>query len=351
MLEERRQHARLTPTSPQLVLLDESKYSLLFDLCEGGLAIEGFAAQKPRDEFAIEFELPGNQGCIQTKAEVVWTSTSGYRTGFRFVELQSGCREQLRNWLASANSVAAAGEETGTQLNFDLEDAEKSETENAVPAQSSEERDWENETGLFPISFPASLAAIPAGSQVPDKETNRAEGEYESSGESRLRGYAAVLALAAVVCVVAFYMGYYWRGAHPGGPSARAEVASAAAAPAATPKIAPTTPVSAAPTPKADPTEPVETARQPEPTPPAGPSFAEPGFVLQVAAMKSEANADLLSAKLQNKKFSAFVFKRSSDHFHRVVVGPFRRETQAFEAQRELQAEGFKSLVRPWSPE
>ena len=86
MQQDRRQHPRLTPSSPQLVLLDESKYSLLFDLGEGGLSIEGFAAQRPRDEFNVEFDLPEGNGCIQAKAEVVWTSDSGYRTGFRFLD-------------------------------------------------------------------------------------------------------------------------------------------------------------------------------------------------------------------------------------------------------------------------
>lgn len=348
MLEERRQYARLTPTSPQLVLLDESKYSLLFDLCEGGLAIEGFAAQKPRDEFAIEFELPGNQGCIQTKAEVVWTSTSGYRTGFRFVELQSGYREQLRSWLAGANSSATSGEERGTQLNFALGDGAQGEIANAEAAQASQESEARNETGLFPVSFPISFPASPRVSQVPGMESNQVEGQYESFGESHLPAYAAVLVLAAAMCVLAFYMGYYWRGAHT-------EQAGVAAVPTvsatATPKIAPTALTVSAAAPKAALTTPVEPARPPEAPLPAEPTFTEQGFVLQVAAMKSEANADLLSTKLQNRKFSAFVFKRSSDHFHRVVVGPFRRENQALEAQRELKAEGFKSLVRPWSPE
>src|SRR5579862_5606093 len=104
MLQDRRQHPRLTPGTPQLVLLDESKYSLLFDLGEGGLSIEGFAAQRPRDEFNVEFDLPEGSGCIQTKAQVVWTSDSGYRTGFRFLDLAEPGREQLRNWIAAAHT-------------------------------------------------------------------------------------------------------------------------------------------------------------------------------------------------------------------------------------------------------
>jgi len=84
MLQDRRQYERLVPNSPQLVLLDESKYSLLFDLSEGGLALEGFTAKNPQDVIALEFDLPEGNGCIAARAEVAWTSGSGYRSGLRF---------------------------------------------------------------------------------------------------------------------------------------------------------------------------------------------------------------------------------------------------------------------------
>src|ERR1700722_11116361 len=101
MLQDRRQYPRLTPSSPQLVLLDESKYSLLFDLSEGGLALEGFTAKNPQDVIALEFDLPEGNGCIEARAEIAWTSDSGYRSGLRFLEIPDASRENLREWISS----------------------------------------------------------------------------------------------------------------------------------------------------------------------------------------------------------------------------------------------------------
>ena len=102
MVHDRRLYQRLTPSLPQLILLDESKYSLLFDLSEAGLAVEGFTAQDPRRPVSLEFDMPEGSGCIQARAEVVWMSDSGYRTGFRFLDLPENSRKQLKDWVSSA---------------------------------------------------------------------------------------------------------------------------------------------------------------------------------------------------------------------------------------------------------
>src|SRR5271165_718004 len=108
VVQDRRQHQRLTPSSPQLVLLDESKYSLLFDVSEGGLAVEGLSAQDPNRAISLEFDMPEASCCIQAQAEIVWTSESGYRTGFRFLDLPDASRQQLRDWI-TATSAARFG--------------------------------------------------------------------------------------------------------------------------------------------------------------------------------------------------------------------------------------------------
>jgi len=322
MFQDRRQHERLTPTTPQLVLLDETKYSLLFDLCEGGLAIEGFAAQKPLDEFTVELDLPGSRSSIQAKAEVVWTSTTGYRTGFRFVALQAGNREQLKAWLAGAKSSRTTVEREA-QLDLALEGvSDDPEARFTESGQTKGKTQVEHRSAIFPIS------------QSPATEPGSFETGPQSVSEPRLPAFAGLLVISAAMCVLAFYMGYYWRASHSG-----------------TRPVQPT--VTAAPVPAAKIAPKASSGSPPEATPPAAAeaAFSEPGLVLQVAAMKSEANAEALSVKLQNKNFSVFVFKRGSGRFYRVVVGPFRTQDLAVQAQRELRARGYKSLLRPWSPE
>jgi len=314
MLQERRQHQRLTPTTPQLVLLDESKYSLLFDVGEGGLAIEGFAAQKPRDEFSIEFDLPEGNGCIQAKAQVVWTSDSGYRTGFRFLDLGDSHRQQLRTWIAEAQATRMSIVEGRVdQPTF----APSNGSAERLAGEPENTRRIQAGTGLFTV--PQKATAV----------------DVEDQHESRTALYRVALALAVVTCALAFFIGYYWRAAH-----SRRPIARAAAVPAQT--VAP-----AAPSTPAAPPLPVP---QPAPAPEA-PAVSEPGFVLQVAAMASEANADALAADLHKKNFSAFVFKRDPDRLYRVVVGPFPTRDATAKAEDELKAEDFKPLLKPWSPE
>ncbi|HWF40153.1 MAG TPA: SPOR domain-containing protein [Candidatus Acidoferrales bacterium] len=312
MLHERRQYQRLTPSTPQLVLLDESKYSLLFDVGEGGLAIEGFAAQKPRDEFSIEFDLPEGNGCIQAKAQVVWTSDSGYRTGFRFLDLGDAHRQQLRAWITDAQATRMSIVEGRLdQPTFGVSGgiADLSATE------AGESRRIEVGTGLFTVP------------QQPARAVD------EDEHESRAGLYRAGLVLAVVMCSLAFFIGYYWHAAH----SRTRALPRAASLPA---RAAANAAPSAPPTPI------------PQPPPPlAGPGVSEPGFVLQVAAMASESNADALAADLHKKNFPAFVFKRDPTRLYRVVVGPFPTRDAAAKSEGELKAENFKPLLKPWSPE
>jgi hypothetical protein len=318
MFQDRRLYQRLTPSSPQLVLLDESKYSLLFDLCEGGLAVEGFTADKSLDVFSLEIELPEGNGCIQAKAEIVWTSDSGYRTGFRFVELADSYRQQLKVWISSDS--AAEG------VSFISESAPPSLLQE-IPLQdlpAAEERPAEEfrpSSTLFPILRPAKFG--PAGTENP---------EYNPFTEQRTSRFPSTIVLALVMAFIAFLMGYYWRGSQVR-RNRQAQTAAAAAA------------KEVAPNPTATPNPPA----QPSTTGP--PSLDQSGFVVQVGAMEKESNADALSASLHQKKFSAFVFKRGADHLYRVVVGPFPNEQSALTIERDLQAQGFKALLRPWSPE
>jgi len=75
------------------------------------------------------------------------------------------------------------------------------------------------------------------------------------------------------------------------------------------------------------------------------------GFVLQVGAMGKKDNADALSNDLRNKNFSAFVFRHGPDPMYHVAVGPYTNEGQATRIRSDLQQEGYKPILRRWSPE
>lgn len=129
---------------------------------------------------------------------------------------------------------------------------------------------------------------------------------------------------AVTVACIAFFIGYYWRAARP---SLSAPQDAEAAQPLPSVRI-PFDPVTQTPVPAKD-------------------SREIPGFVLQVAAMEKERNADALCQVLRQEDFSAFVFRLATDRFYRVAIGPFSQEPPS-EIRHQLEAKGFKPFVRSW---
>src|ERR1019366_10336007 len=101
MAQDRRHFQRVGLDSPLLVLLDNSKNSLLFDICQEGLAVGGLAAGRPYEVIPFAFDLPERNGRIQGSAEIVWTNESEHRTGLHFLDLADTSREQLISWISA----------------------------------------------------------------------------------------------------------------------------------------------------------------------------------------------------------------------------------------------------------
>lgn len=96
------------------------------------------------------------------------------------------------------------------------------------------------------------------------------------------------------------------------------------------------------------PPSPKATAPAPAPTPPdtkpaAG---ATQPIYLQVAALSQETDANRLSQRLQQLGFPAVIRPPQADKLYRVQVGPFATGELADAAERRLQAQGFRQIVR-----
>lgn len=324
MLQDRRQYERLMPNSPQLVLLDESKYSLLFDLSEGGLALEGFTAKNPQDVIALEFDLPEGNGCISARAEVAWMSGSGYRSGLRFLEMPDASREHLREWISSVSLPKNAALETGVESTASTPNQELL-LRPVSPEVKEEER--------------AELASVRA---IPHRFNYNANEEDDDFYDGRAGHLAAIVVSVILMSSLAFLMGYYWHQ----GRIARERRAAAIAARAAS---ASKTSVDAGSS--VDATLAAGQAPSAPPASPAPLSLDSPGFVLQIAAMANEGNADAVSATLHQKNFPAFVFKHDADSLYRVAVGPFPDAGSAAKTKSELERQGFKPILKNWTPE
>jgi len=85
--------------------------------------------------------------------------------------------------------------------------------------------------------------------------------------------------------------------------------------------------------------------------PPSVNPLDTPGFILQVAAMSLEHNADALTESLQKQDIPAFVFKRGSDRLYKVAVGSFPDADSASAFKRQLETQGFTPILKPWSPQ
>jgi cell division septation protein DedD len=132
-----------------------------------------------------------------------------------------------------------------------------------------------------------------------------------------------------------------WDFYKSGEPAKTAELSPAAAPPAVPPQPA-AEPAKPAPAPAAKPA-----AAAARTTTPAGSALIPKGAVtLQVAALVRQADALALAQALQEKKFPTIVTTPSVDKYYRVQVGPYPDLKAATSARRELEKQGFKSIVR-----
>lgn len=89
-----------------------------------------------------------------------------------------------------------------------------------------------------------------------------------------------------------------------------------------------------------------------KPAPPPAPSAtasstpAAAPIYLQVAAVTEEPDAKRLAQELQKLGFPSVVRPPAGDHFYRVQVGPFANAELAAAAQRRLEAQGFRGIVK-----
>jgi SPOR domain/PilZ domain len=323
MVQDRRLCQRLAPSLSPPVLLDKSKYSLLFDLCEGGLAVGGFVAEDPKRVISLEFDMPDGSGYIQAQGEIVWAADSGHRTGFRFLDLPDNSRRLLKDWILTTsaarmtsidNEVARPAHGLGTEETqtsshpFGSKETERDATESSVLLLEPEPR-WNLERSFA--------------------EQN----EKFNSGGTALHLASIVIMAVVISSTMAFLLGYYWRGRQP---RPRVTTIAAAARSSEYPAYVP-----ASSTPQ----------MPPQTTTPTVLPLDNSGFVLQVGAMEQEASADALSDALRKKNFSAFVFRRGIHDFYRVAVGPYADKGAVIRIQNDLEQEGYKSILKPWSPE
>ena len=308
MTQDRRLHPRLIPDSALLVSVDRLRRAFLSDLSEGGMAFDGLVVEGGPSVVSVGFNLPDGGGPIDATAEVVWTCESRHRTGVRFLELAEECRQRLRGWL-SARVVAlesphgarvwdSLGEVTGAARNWILQEI----GESGAPEQSCQ---------------PAESASHASGSSGNLGFAERLA-SYRSAG--------VALGLVAV-CSAFVTIGYYLPALSPA-PKTVGHISAIESPPRFTPSGSITSVSESSGAVRA-----IDLPGKYE------------GFVLQVAAMAHQENAEALAKSLQQKNFPAFVFDRGGDGLYRVDVGPYPDAKYAHDVKSELTSAGFRSVL------
>jgi DedD protein len=148
-------------------------------------------------------------------------------------------------------------------------------------------------------------------------------------------------------------------------PSAASQPASTASLPAADPQGADTSASPAAETEPQDdsaksPETPASPALQivkpalplavqspsPQAAPATGPAAASPGIMVQIAAISSPADADVLVGALQKRGYSITARHAAGDALIHVQVGPFSNRAEAIAMRQKLLGDGYNAILK-----
>jgi cell division septation protein DedD len=70
------------------------------------------------------------------------------------------------------------------------------------------------------------------------------------------------------------------------------------------------------------------------------------GFVVQVAALTKQDDADAMVKALRRKNYPVFVMNAPGDRYYRVQVGPYPTRSEASMMQDRLRHDGYKAIVK-----
>jgi DedD protein len=160
-----------------------------------------------------------------------------------------------------------------------------------------------------------------------------------------------------IVCAVFFTMGYLLgkstatgsrteivgststAGSAAGKPSAVAKVPEA-------PAPAPSSDSQAAVSNSASVNTPAATSASPVPPATEIKSSSSGTFMVQVAAVSKQEDADILKSALQKKQYPVFVANATADALYHVQVGPFSNQQDADTMRNRLSADGYNAIVK-----
>jgi len=80
------------------VTLDQANGGIVRNLNGQGVGVQAVAAPRPEQQVRLRFELRNPRVRIETRGEVMWSTSSG-QCGIRFMDLPSAVTRQINEWL------------------------------------------------------------------------------------------------------------------------------------------------------------------------------------------------------------------------------------------------------------
>jgi hypothetical protein len=336
---------------------------VILNVSELGLAIEVVRSLTGGPFLKMHFQSPGSEAWTETRARVVWIGTSEKTAGIEFVDLPNESRTRIEKWISSIVLARESEKLTLHAENVGLRRSPAGGESDRTVSIPEGEATGRNEDGSR-----AKIAADPATVLPRATETLAVETVSRDSGAECTKPTAKEhrrQQTTGVLVGPAYESRSYGRpiggnertissrksskliGAMILGTLLLTIVVLLAFHLRMTGSIHQAT------------ENPVE-AKQPEPpssglTNPEKPSVdpslsvGRSGFVLEVGAMRYKENADALAESLSQRKFPAFVSRRGTHHFYRVMVGPYRTPALMLGVKAELENQGLDTIPMQWN--
>jgi TonB family protein len=112
---ERRLYIRQPVSSLAYLDIDADNGGIAVNLSEAGMAFQAVCPLERQARVSLRIQVPHSQERIDTAAQVVWLSESRRHVGVRFVDMPSGARARLQEWLRSETPLGTRSEDVVEQ--------------------------------------------------------------------------------------------------------------------------------------------------------------------------------------------------------------------------------------------
>jgi cell division septation protein DedD len=374
------------------VLAGESNCGRVLNISPNGLALQT-DTELVGDEFPhFRFRLSPSLAWVEARGRVVWRNNPRNVVGIEFIGLTEEVQKQIKTWIAlrresrqeskpilpvteshrSALSEAASNITApsspqvsdfvaGNRTQAPLAPVAESAADASLAQEPASDSGAENQQAPTLPAVPSTTEAIDARTLDPganDLVTGnrnlspivtpvRPRGSHEAliAATVGVRRPGKALKIVGLALLAIFLLSaLFLRVRHRHDPAnIEKEEESARARPPATPL--PVQPAPSSERPAALTPQPAfSTSSSLAPSPNRKLTLHGTAYVLQVAAMIHEENANALAALLRHENFPAFVVKPSTKRFHQVLVGPYNSAEAATEVKNDLEKRGFKVI-------